>query len=78
VQTQPLNPLPWLVQFAASMQWPIVVAAAFWVGRWFQKIEARMSKAEKSITSLTERHMPAIHRALSEIRGMLSGGKNGN
>jgi hypothetical protein len=31
----------------------------------------RLRKAETNLNALIERHMPSIHRALSEIRGML-------
>lgn len=69
-QTQP--PLSWLKDIAGSIQWPLVVGASFWVGRIVKDLEVRLSKAESSLESLTHRHMPAIHRALAEIRGLLA------
>lgn len=66
------SPAGWLLSFFQAMQWPVITVAAFWLGRFVQKLEIRVSKAETNITALVERHMPAIHRALAEIRGMLS------
>jgi hypothetical protein len=68
-------PLGWLQAFAINLAWPVVVLAAFWVGRYVQRLEMRVDKAEESLKSIVERHMPAIHRALSEIRGLLIGGR---
>lgn len=66
------SPLSWFQSWALAMQWPVIVMAAFWLGRYVQKLELRVHKAETSIKQLVERHMPAIHNALAEIRGMLS------
>ena len=57
------------------MGWPVIVLGAFWIGRYVQRLEMRVDKAEKSITAIVERHLPAIHRALAEIRGFLMGGR---
>lgn len=64
-------PLQWLQSVGIALQWPVITAAAFWLGRYVQKIETRVERAESRISALTERHMPAIHRALAEIRGLL-------
>ena len=69
-ETRP--PWSWMLYALQAVQWPVAVLAAFWMGRYVQKLEMRVSKAETNITALVERHMPAIHRALAEIRGMLS------
>ena len=70
------SPLGWLQAWALSMGWPVVVIAAFWLGRYVQKLEERVVKTELNIQVLLERHIPAIHRALSEIRGLLMGGRS--
>jgi hypothetical protein len=72
---QHASPLSWLQSWAVAMQWPVIVLAAFWLGRYVQKLEIRVAKAETSITAIVERHMPQIHRALAEIRGLLMGGR---
>ncbi len=72
-EAQHATPLQWLQTVAMALQWPVIVAAAFWLGRYVQRLETRLSKAESNLSALIERHMPAIHRALAEIRGMLSG-----
>ncbi len=69
------SPLGWLQAFITDLAWPLVVVAAFWLGRYVQKLEMRVAKAETNITMLIERHMPAIHKALAEIRGLLIGGR---
>ena len=68
----PPPPVTWLLTLAKDLQWPVVVAASFWLGRYVHDLECRLSKAESNLTALIDRHMPAIHRALAEIRGMLS------
>ena len=75
MQEQHASPLNWLQTWAVNMGWPIVVVAAFWVGRYVQKLEMRAAKLESHLDSLTGRHMPAVHRALAEIRGLLVGGR---
>jgi hypothetical protein len=74
------TPITWLKSWLESIAWPALVAAAFWIGRLYSKLEARLKKAERRLEKvdttteqLAERHMPAIHRALFEIRGMLKG-----
>lgn len=73
MQEQHASPLAWLQSWAAALGWPIVVGSAFWLGRYVKSMEMRVEKAETRIESLVERHMPAIHRALAEIRGLLVG-----
>lgn len=75
LQDSHTSPLAWLQTFAINLAWPVVTFAAFWLGRYVQKLEMRVTKAESRIESLVERHMPAIHRALAEIRGLLVGGR---
>jgi hypothetical protein len=53
------------------MQWPVVVLAAFYLGRTITKLEGRVLKAEKNMSDLIERHMPHIHKALDEIKTKL-------
>lgn len=66
------SPIPWLQSVATALQWPVVTAAAFWLGRYVKDLEQRLAKSEATLTALVERHMPAIHRALAEILGRLS------
>lgn len=61
----------WLRSISVALQWPVVVAAAFSMGHYIKALEARATRAEASLTALVERHMPAIHRSLAEIRGLL-------
>lgn len=68
-------PLTWLQAMINGLQWPVIVAAAFWLGRYVRDLEQRLVKAESNLTALIERHMPAIHRALAEIRGLLVGSR---
>jgi hypothetical protein len=75
MQEQHTSPLTWLQSWAMAMGWPVIVLAAFWIGRYVQRLEMRVDRAEKRITDLVERHMPALHRALAEIRGLLIGGR---
>lgn len=70
---QHVSPMALLQSWAVAMQWPVIVLAAFWLGRYVQKLEIRVAKAESSIKALVDRHMPAIHQALAEIRGLLMG-----
>lgn len=71
MQTSNNTPLTWLQWVVTTLQWPFIVIAAFWVGRLIAKLEMRAIKAESNVTALIERHMPSLHNALSEIRGML-------
>lgn len=75
IEEQHTSPLSWLQTWAFNMGWPVIVIAAFWLGRYVQSLEHRVNKAEDRLTALVERHMPAIHRALAEIRGLLMGGR---
>lgn len=72
MQTQN-SPLTWLQQVTSALQWPVIVFAAFWLGRGMTKLEIRVVKAEKIMSDLMDRHLPHIHNALAEIRGLLSG-----
>ena len=65
------TPITWLKEIAAALQWPAVVTAAFCLGRYVNDLEHRISKAESRLEVLVERHLPAVHRALAEIRGLL-------
>lgn len=69
------SPLQWIISIAIALQWPVIVGAAFWLGRYVQRLEMRLIKAESRVEALVDRHMPAIHKALAEIRGMLMGGR---
>jgi hypothetical protein len=62
------DPASWAKAIVQGLQWPFIVGAAFWLGRVVQRLEARLKKSESNLTALIERHMPAIHRALSEIK----------
>jgi hypothetical protein len=62
------NPVSWLAGVIAALQWPVVVIAAFVLGRYISKLESRVLKAEANVAMLIERHMPHIHRALSELK----------
>ena len=73
--TEEHSPLTWIQATATALQWPVIVIGAFWLGRYVQKLEMRVSKAESYIKLLVERHMPAVHRMLAEIRGLLIGGR---
>ncbi len=72
---QHTSPLEWLYAAALTMRWPVIVTAAFWLGRYVRGLELRVARAETRLEQLIERHMPAIHKALAEIRGLLVGGR---
>jgi hypothetical protein len=74
MQEQHTSPLGWLQAWAFSMSWPVIVVAAFALGRYAKGLEMRVTKAENSLQQIIERHLPAIHRALAEIRGLVAGG----
>lgn len=65
------TPLTWVEHVAHALQWPVIVGAAFWLGRYVQRLETRVVTAERSLKMLIERHLPQVHRALSEIRGKI-------
>ncbi|HZP06762.1 MAG TPA: hypothetical protein VFB43_17820 [Terracidiphilus sp.] len=67
------SPLGWFQLWAINMGWPVVTLAAFWLGRYVQKLEMRVAKAESRIELLVDRLMPAVFKALAEIRGLLLG-----
>jgi hypothetical protein len=67
------SPIGWLQAALWAIGWPVVVGGAFLAGRYVQKLEMRVTKAESRLDALVNRHMPAIHRALAEIRGLLMG-----
>lgn len=68
-------PYSWLQQITMALQWPVIVVAAFWLGRVISKLEGRVIVAEKNVSDLVERHMPHLYNALAEIRGLLMGNK---
>jgi hypothetical protein len=72
LQDQHPAPLGWLQSILSALQWPGIVAIAFWLGRYVRELELRVTKAEENVQALIERHLPAVHRALAEIRGLLS------
>lgn len=65
------TPLSWVRETLQALQWPVVVGLAFGAGRYAKGLESRVDLAEKRVEVLVERHMPAVHRALAEIRGLL-------
>jgi hypothetical protein len=65
------TPVLWIQTLLSGLKWPAVVIGAYWAGRRHEKLEGRLTKAEKNVSDLAERHMPAVHRALAEIRGLL-------
>lgn len=69
------TPANWGVAWIAALSWPAVVAAAFWVGGYVERTKKRAQETEARVKSLVERHMPAIHNALAELRGLLLRGK---
>lgn len=71
MQEHSAAPVSWLQQVAANLQWPVIVVAAFWLGRFVKGLEARVATAEKNVKDLIERHLPHVHRALAEIKGKL-------
>lgn len=75
LQEQHSSPLAYLQSIMAALQWPVVVVAAFTLGRYVRGLETRVLRSEARLEQLIDRHMPAIHRALAEIRGLLMGGR---
>jgi cystathionine beta-lyase/cystathionine gamma-synthase len=76
------SPLEWIQEWAMHMGWPAVCIGAFLLGRYVKALEHRVDNAEKKLEKLTEvvteiveRHLSHIHRALSEIRGLIIGGR---
>lgn len=67
------NPSEWLLAWAKALQWPIVVGVAFALGRYVGRLQQRVTKAEKNLTDLVERHLPHVHNALAAIHGALTG-----
>jgi hypothetical protein len=65
------NPSQTAISYITALQWPVVVLAAFFLGRTMTKLEGRVLKAEKNVQDLIERHMPHIHQALTEIKNKL-------
>lgn len=66
------EPLAWLTKLLGSLQWPVIVCAAFWLGRSMTKLEGRVLRAEASLQAVIERHLPHIHAALSDIKETLA------
>lgn len=80
MQVQTPEPLGWITKLITSLQWPVIVLAAFWLGKTMSKLEVRVLQAEKNMKDMIERHLPHIHKALAElkegvmeIRGLLTG-----
>ena len=66
------HPLLWLENAAAILQWPVVAACSFFLGRYVSRLEMRVVKAEKNVQDIVERHFPHIHQALAEIKTALA------
>lgn len=69
------TPFQWLWLTLCAAGWPVIVVLAYRLGRYIERVETRLKKVETGVTSMLERHLPSIHQALSEIRGMMRGGK---
>lgn len=67
MEVQPTTPSNWFTAAIAALQWPVIVMAAFALGRYVKALEHRVLNAEKNVKDLIERHMPHIHKALGEI-----------
>ena len=65
------SPLSWITDALKALQWPAIAIAAFWLGRYVQKLETRVINAEGHLKALIERHLPHVHRALAELKGKL-------
>ena len=65
------TPVNWVRDIGYAVQWPVIVLAAFWLGRYVTRLEQRVLKAEKSMTDLITRHMPHLHTALNRIEAAL-------
>ena len=65
------TPITWLQHITAALQWPVIVIAAFWLGRYVKGLESRVLSAESNVKALIERHLPHVHRALADIKGKL-------
>jgi hypothetical protein len=68
---QDTSPATWITAAIAGLKWPAIVAAAYWSGRRHEKLSTRVDKAEKRLANIDERHLPAVHRMLAEIKGLL-------
>ncbi len=66
------QPTNWVINALTALQWPVIVLAAFWLGRAMTKLETRVLKAEKNVQDLIERHLPHVHRALDDIKQVLA------
>lgn len=71
LQTPNPSPANWGLEFLSRLQWPLIVAVAFFVGRLVERMGERAKKAEKNVSDLITRHMPHIHTALSDIKSRL-------
>lgn len=71
MQEHTAAPLTWLQHLAANLQWPVIVVAAFWLGRYVHGLEVRVQNAERNVRDLIERHLPHVHRALAAVNGKL-------
>jgi hypothetical protein len=65
------SPFSWITQLLTALQWPVIVVAAFFAGRYISSPEDRLDHAEKNIKDLIERHMPHIHNALGDVKTKL-------
>lgn len=65
------TPVNWVRDIALALQWPVIVIAAFWLGKQMAKLEVRVLKAEKGITDLIERHLPHVHTAIARVEAAL-------
>jgi hypothetical protein len=66
------NPIDWAkAEAVAKLTWPALVFAAYYLGRKVTQIEQRLAKAESQLDNLNSKHMPALYRALGEIRSLI-------
>lgn len=75
MQAEHSSPMQWAQAVISALQWPALTFGAFAAGRYLRGVEKRAEKAEKRLESITERHLPSIHRMLAEIRGLLIGSR---
>jgi hypothetical protein len=70
MQMQP-SPFEWVVRALAEIKWPALVVGSYFLGRKIQQIESRLAKAESHLDNIVTKHMPALYRALGEIRSLI-------
>lgn len=66
------NPVNYVADKLLALQWPVIVLAAFALGRYVCKLELRAIKAEKNLSDVVERHLPHVHSALSAVKESLA------